>query len=90
MQIEFDTAKDQANMAKQGVSLGVANELDWGTLVSRADARHNYGEAREIGYAPLGGRLYCVVFVQRETAIRIISLRKANLREVQNYAKSHD
>ena len=29
MQIEFDRAKDSANQAKHGVSLGLAEELDW-------------------------------------------------------------
>jgi uncharacterized DUF497 family protein len=29
MQIEFDPEKDAGNLAKHGVSLGLAYELDW-------------------------------------------------------------
>jgi uncharacterized DUF497 family protein len=49
------------------------------------DARRDYGELREIGYGLIGDRLYCVVFVQRDQALHIISLRKANSTEVANY-----
>ncbi len=38
-----------------------------------------------IGYAPIGRRLYCVVFVDRGEVRRVISLRKANSREVRMY-----
>ncbi|TCP10798.1 ribonuclease toxin BrnT of type II toxin-antitoxin system [Simplicispira metamorpha] len=34
----------------------------------------------------IGDRLYVMVFALRETAVRIISLRKANSREVKRYA----
>jgi len=88
MQIEFDTAKDAANQAKHGVSLADAAELDWGLLLCRPDMRRDYGELREIGFAPIGARVHCVVFAQRGDSIRIISLRKANSREVQDYAQA--
>lgn len=87
MQFEFDPAKDQTNVTKHGVSLAVACELEWDSLASRADTRHNYGEAREVGYAMMGGRLCCVVFVDRGDVRRIISLRRANNREKVLYAK---
>lgn len=41
-----------------------------------------------IGYAFIGMRLYCVVFTDRDNERRIISLRKANSREVKHYAKA--
>ncbi|WP_426146985.1 hypothetical protein [Polaromonas sp. DSR2-3-2] len=34
-------------------------------------------------------RLYVLVYTLRETAVRIISLRKANSREVKRYASDH-
>ena len=46
-----------------------------------------YGENRMIGYAPIAARVYCVVFVDRDDIRRIISLRKANSREVHHYAE---
>ena len=67
----------------------MADELDWETLESKPDDRRDYGEKRQIGFAIAGDRLYCVVFVDRPeedpTERRIISLRKANIREVNQY-----
>jgi uncharacterized DUF497 family protein len=54
-------------------------------MKAQPDLRHEYGEERQIGYAPLDGRLHCVVFVERDAGRRIISLRKANNREVKRY-----
>lgn len=87
MQIAYDPAKDAANIAKHGVSLALAAQLEWDTLWDKADERHDYGEVRHIGYAILGQRLFCVVFTDRGEQRRIISLRKANPREVRNYAE---
>jgi len=87
--ITYDPAKDLANQAKHGLSLGFAAGLEWDTLECQPDMRRDYGEARKIGYAIAGDRLYCVVFVERPedgpTKRRIISLRKANSREVNSY-----
>jgi hypothetical protein len=87
--ITFDHAKDASNHAKHGVSLALAKALEWDTLICKPDTRRDYGEARKIGYAIAGERLYCVVFVDRPegapTERRIISLRKANSREVKGY-----
>ena len=54
------------------------------------DPRRDYGERRMIGYALMGERLYCVVFTERRDAYRIISLRKANNREITCYVKAFD
>jgi uncharacterized DUF497 family protein len=83
--IEFDAGKDAANLAKHGVSLADAALLDWDLMLCRADTRRDYGDLREVGYAPIGARVYCVVFVQRGDVFRIVSLRKANGREVNGY-----
>ncbi len=86
MQIEFDASKDAANQRKHaGVALALANELEWDTLQCKQDTRHNYGEPRMAGYAFTGQRLYGVVFVDRGDVRRVISLRKANQREVNRY-----
>lgn len=89
MQIEFDATKDAANQRKHsGVSLALANELEWDTLQCKQDTRHNYGEPRMAGYAFIGQRLYGVVFVDRGEVRRVISLRKANPREVKAYVST--
>lgn len=88
MRIEFDPAKDAANQEKHGLSLAVASALDWDEALVWVDDRHEYGELRMIALAPDTGILYYVAFVDRDDARRIISLRKANRREVRHYVKS--
>lgn len=89
MRITFDPAKDAANVDKHGVSLALAAKLEWGWLLAAPDTRRDYGEARMIGYAMLRLRLYCVVFVDRGSERRVISLRKANPREVKAYVSKN-
>lgn len=88
MRIEFDPAKNIANQGKHGEPLSAAEGLDWEKAIVSQDRRHNYGETRQVGYAPRDGRLYCVVFVDRGNIRGIISLRKANKREIRDYVNS--
>ena len=85
MKFAFDPAKDAINRAKHGISLSEAARLDWNRVLAKLDTRTDYGEQRQIGYGPIGRRLYCVVFVDRGDMMRIISLRKANNREIDRY-----
>ena len=88
MQIEFDPAKDAANQIKHGLSLAMANELDWKAALVWIDARFEYNEMRMAALAPKTETLYCVAFVDRSGVRRIISLRRANRREVKHYVES--
>jgi len=88
MKIEFDAAKDAINREKHGISLAEAAGIEWDTLYAQEDRRKEYGEPRRVGLAYIGLRLHCVVFVDRGGRRRIISLRKANKREVKRYAEA--
>ncbi len=88
MQIEFDPTKDASNLVKHGVSLVIAAELDWEAALVWVDERFEYGEARMIALAPKTQILYYVAFVDRGDVRRIISLRRANRREVKHYVQS--
>ena len=65
MRIEFDPAKDAANKAKHGVSLALANELDWEAALVWVDDRFEYDELRMIALAPKTEILYYVAFLER-------------------------
>ncbi|MGD9943989.1 MAG: BrnT family toxin [Burkholderiaceae bacterium] len=54
----------------------------------REDARHDYGETRWTAIGYVGARLYVVVYVERDGAMRIVRRRKANSREVKSYAET--
>ncbi len=92
MRVTLDPSKDTSNLTKHGVSLTLAKELEWSDMQAWPDARKDYREQRMVGLVPLGDRLYCVVFVDRPpehpTERRIISLRKANAREVKRYVEN--
>ena len=92
MNVTFDPAKDAANVAKHGVSLTEAAGLEWGSAVVWPDTRRDYGEARMVALGYIGLRIMALVFVDRPpekpTERRIISLRKANSREVKRYAET--
>ena len=88
MQIDFDPSKDRANLDKHGLSLALAAELDWEDALVWLDDRHEYGEMRMIALAPKTGILYYVAYVDRGDVRRIISLRRANRREVKHYVEA--
>jgi uncharacterized DUF497 family protein len=77
-----------ANQKKHGVSLSVAGELDWEAALLWMDDRVEYGEMRMIALAPKTEILYYVAFVDRGEARRVISLRRANRREVKHYVET--
>ena len=88
MRYDFDPQKLAVNVAKHGVWFELAQGFEWDTALLKVDDRRRYGETRfeAIGY--IGLRLYVMVFTLRETAVRLISLRKANTREIKRYAKA--
>lgn len=88
MDIDFDPEKNRSNLAKHGVALEFARHLEWDTALIWTDDRRGYAEDRQCGIGYIGMRLYFVVFVERVTTRRIISLRKATKQEIKRYASS--
>lgn len=89
MKLIFDDAKDRANQSKHGLSLSEAEKLEWEDALMWQDTRRDYGEPRMVALGAIGERLYCVVYVDREDARRIISLRKANNKEKILYVSNN-
>lgn len=85
MDISFDPAKDRINMRRHGISLADARRIDWDSVLERLDDRDDYGEDRYTALGFIDEVLYFVVYVDRNEARRIISLRKANGRECNDY-----
>jgi uncharacterized protein len=79
--IEFDPAKDAANLAKHGISLVRAAELDVRAYV--VDER--FAEPRFRLYGFIDGLAYCVAGTMRGQTIRAISLRRAHAKEMRRY-----
>ena len=87
MRFESDPTKDQLNLDKHGVSLGLASDLDWDAALLWIDDRRESGETRILALAPWTSILYYVAFVDRGNVRRVISLRRANRREVRRYVQ---
>lgn len=55
-----------------------------------ADDRFDYGEVREVAFGFINHRFFVCVYVDRGDERRVISLRKANNREVKRYGKEFE
>jgi uncharacterized protein len=87
VKVEFDSAKDDMNRAKHGISLGAAIDFDWDTAFEREDDRFDYGEVRFVAIGLIEIRLYVMVFTEGsdDDTLRIISLRPAEKHESRFY-----
>jgi uncharacterized DUF497 family protein len=85
VRIEFDPAKSERNASERGLPFERAAEFDWGGALYREDTRRSYPERRFVALGFLGNRLHVVCFTRIAGGVRIISLRKANSREVRRY-----
>lgn len=88
MEIEFDTTKRDSNIAKHGVDLVLAAQLDWDTALTLEDEKASYGERRFVTVGYIADRLHVLVWTPRGGKLRVISLRKANRREVRRYEET--
>ncbi len=89
MRINFDPAKGRLNRARHGLSLAFARKLIWDEALVWVDARYEYDELRMIGLVPEGNALYYVAFLDRGEIRRVISLRYAERKEIEHYAKNY-
>ena len=88
MQIEFDPAKNAANIKSRGLSFESAGEFDFGTADIEQDTRKKYPESRLVAVGFLDKRLHVLCFTPLPLGIRVISFRNANKREVRDYERT--
>jgi uncharacterized protein len=86
--ISFDPIKSQSNELKRGLAFLLVLDLEWGNALIKEDLRKAYGERRFQVLGLIHGRLHAVVFTPRDDKVHVISLRKANKREVKHYEKT--
>lgn len=83
MALEFDPAKDSANVAKHGVSLASATDLE---IVARLVDERFTEEVRYRAYGYIEGVAYCLAYTLRGETVRAIMLRRAHQDEMDAYA----
>ena len=86
---EHDHQKLATNVAQHQVWFHEAEDFDWESALIKVDDRRDYGESRFVAMGLIGERLHVMVFTFRDTALRIISLRRANKREIRRYASQN-
>ena len=84
MPYEWDEAKRRGNIAKHGIDFESVRRFDWATASFERSMRH--GEERVFALGYIGSRLHAVAYIESGETTRIISLRKANPREMNRYA----
>ena len=90
MQIEFDFDKRNRTLSERGLDFAHAGEVFAGVNVTAEDARFDYGEPRLTTVGVLEGRMVILVWTPRGEVRRIISMRKANEREIAKFAQTMD
>ncbi|MBI5783444.1 MAG: BrnT family toxin [Gammaproteobacteria bacterium] len=85
MKISYDPKKSAHNIAERGLSFELAQVFEWESAIIWRDTRRDYGEDRFIALGRIGQRVHSLVFTHRSEAVHVISLRKANRREVRRY-----
>jgi len=86
MEFEWDEAKNSTCFEHRGFDFAYAVRafLDPHRIVAQ-DRRRDYGEDRYRLLGRIDGRAYIGVYTLRGPAVRIISARKANAKEVADY-----
>jgi hypothetical protein len=83
MKIELDGPKQVATLAEPGLDFARAGDVFASKHLTRIDSRQDYAEDRFATAGWLDGRLVILVCTPRSEARRIISMRKANEREIK-------
>ncbi|SPF41631.1 conserved hypothetical protein [Candidatus Sulfotelmatobacter kueseliae] len=89
MNWEWDESKNRSNIRKHGFDFHDAEEMFRGFVLVRPDTDEDYDEERWLGIGMIRGCVAFVACVERPPdTIRIISLRKADHEEREQYEKA--
>lgn len=88
--ISFDPVKSHRNEVERGLPFSLVLDLDWSSALIKEDTRRDYGERRLQVLGLIHGRLHAMVFTPRHDKVHVISLRKANNREVKHHEQTQN
>lgn len=80
----WDDAKDESNLEKHGIGFAAAALVFEGLVVEVHDTRTTF-ETRINAFGLINGRMFVCTYTPRCGWRHVISLRKANKREVKRY-----
>jgi uncharacterized DUF497 family protein len=87
MYFEWDENKRQSNLEKHGIDFMDAAKVMAEAVFILEDTRRDYGEPRFQAFGELSGVVIIVAFTIRQGTRRIISARRANLKERKRYER---
>lgn len=90
MEIEFDEEKRRRTLEQRGLDFADALIVFQGDEFTLSDDRRNYGEARFLTVGFLEHRMVIIVWTPRGENRRIISMRKCNAREQDEFGRRLD
>lgn len=86
MTFEFDQAKSAANQAKHGIDFIAAQKL-WEDVNLLVFSSKYPGEPRKLAIGQWKGKLWTAIFTERSGAVRIISVRRARINEINIHGR---
>ncbi len=84
--LEWNEEKRQLTLEKRGLDFADVARVFNGDVLDIEDTRKDYGECRIVTFGHLNGRMMAITWTQRSDKRRIISMRKANEREIEKYS----
>jgi uncharacterized DUF497 family protein len=87
--LSYNQAKNESNILLRGLDFNLVKDFNWFLATIYEDTRKNYGENRFVAIGSIDERIYVVIFTPRRNKIHVISLRKANKREVKKYEEKN-
>lgn len=86
MQIEFDTDKDAANIARHGVALALGAKIfDDHEVLIVPTIRERDREERYKAIGLIGDKFWTAIHVYRGDVVRFLSVRRSNTSEQRSY-----
>lgn len=89
MPISYNALKNETNIRERGLSFEAVRDLDLTKALIVEDIRKVYEERRFQVLGLIEGRLHMLVFTPHGGKMHVISLRKANPREIKRYEQAH-
>jgi uncharacterized DUF497 family protein len=83
---EWNEEKRQLTLEKRGLDFADVARVFDGDVLDIEDTRKDYGECRIVTFGHLNDRMMTITWTQRGDKRRIISMRKANEREIEKYS----
>lgn len=83
----WDETKRKQNIQKHAIDFSQAANFDFETALEWDDSIFGYNERRTKAIGPLSDAICVLVYTMREDKLRVISLRRANRKEIQSYVR---